>query len=480
MERLGISKDVTTAALRGYAVQNIGLAEFQRQFMPRLRSPVAIAPITCHYSWPKAATLLGLGQNNIRRIKVDFQARMNIDALRVTLRGCLDKLQPVIAVVAVIGTTEESAVDPLCEILSVREDFRARGLNFAVHCDAAWGGYFASLLRGPAGSTTDSLDIPSLALSTYVTKQLDALKQADSVTIDPHKAGYAPYPAGALCYRNAAMRDFVSLKAPVVFHSQSEPTVGIYGIEGSKPGAAAAGVYLAHKVIRPNKDGYGKILSECIWTSTRLYSRLVTMEDPCFKIVLLPMLPSERDNKGTTAIRKERDYIRKHFVDTDNKTLLRLLGRDEKAKKLFRELGSDLVILAYSFNFFDSSGRLNPCPVKFAKLNTEIFKLCSITTPDENLNSKKLIVTASSFTVADYGADFVKRYCKRLGVKMRDDVPLPFLISTTMDPWTTETSRGDFLEVVEDALREAAHQAIGIIDPRQRRKTSARASGHRA
>jgi hypothetical protein len=33
-----------------------------------------------------------------------------------------------------------------------------------------------------------------------------------------------------------------------------------------------------------------------------------------------------------------------------------------------------------------------------------------------------------------------------------------------MDPWTTDTSRGDFLEVVEDALREAVNQAIDQLD----------------
>ena len=85
-----------------------------------------------------------------------------------------------------------------------------------------------------------------------------ALREADSVTVDPHKAGYVPYPAGAVCYRNAAMRDLISLRAPVIFHNQAEPTVGVYGVEGSKPGAAAAAVWLAHKVIRPDRSGYGR------------------------------------------------------------------------------------------------------------------------------------------------------------------------------------------------------------------------------
>ena len=70
-------------------------------------------------------------------------------------------------------------------------------------------------------------------------RQYEALPLADSITVDPHKGGYVPYPAGALCYRNAAFRDAISLRAPVVFHSQTEPTIGVYGVEGSKPGSAA-------------------------------------------------------------------------------------------------------------------------------------------------------------------------------------------------------------------------------------------------
>jgi glutamate/tyrosine decarboxylase-like PLP-dependent enzyme len=483
-----ISTEATTNALRPYAVQNIGLIDFKRQFMRDLKPPVAIAPATCHYSWPKAGSLLGLGQNNILRVEVDLQARMKVDFLRTLLTGCLRDCIPVIAVVAVIGSTEESAVDPLCEILNVRNEFRAKGLNFAVHCDAAWGGYFASLLH--EGMTSNgrhrrrelsktALDVPRLALSPYVSKQLTALREADTVTIDPHKAGYVPYPAGALCYRNSAMRDLISLKAPVVFHSQSEQTVGIYGVEGSKPGAAAAGVHLAHKVIRPDMKGYGKILGECLWTSTRLYCRLVTMDDPCFKIVLLQMLPSERDNEGQTAVDKQRKYIRKHFVDTNNVRLLRLLRKDAKARDLFGKLGSDLVILAYSFNYFTASGQLNCDPRKFAELNSEIFKICSITRPVSNLSSKSLILTSSSFTVADYGRDFVEHYCRRLGVQLQNEIPVPFLISTTMDPWTTDTTKGDFLVTVEKALRGAVHRAIKKVDPDPALRRRASSCQHR-
>ena len=68
------------------------------------------------------------------------------------------------------------------------------------------------------------------------------------MTIDPHKAGFCPYPAGSLLYRNGTMKGFITLAAPEVFHNPDDLNVGIYGLEGSKPGAAACSVLLSHQV----------------------------------------------------------------------------------------------------------------------------------------------------------------------------------------------------------------------------------------
>jgi glutamate/tyrosine decarboxylase-like PLP-dependent enzyme len=458
-----IPVDTITAALEAYTVQNIGLIDFYRRFMSDVPyAPVAMVTTTRHYSWPKGGALLGLGQNNVLGIHVDLQGRMQIPHLVDMLNICLQRHIPVMAVVAVIGSTEESSVDPLKDILDVRETFRRKGLDFAVHCDAAWGGYFNSMLRR-GDVPADDEEVPTFPMSRYVRDQYRAMRQADSITVDPHKAGYVPYPAGALCYRNAAMRDLVSLRAPVVFHSQSEPTVGVYGIEGSKPGAAAAAVYLAHKVIRPDRSGYGRILGQCMWTSKRMYSRLVTMEDPRFKLVVFQMLPAERENRSEREIQAQRDYIRRHFVNTNNANLDKLLKRDAQARRLFMEIGSDQVILAFSCNFVDRTGKWNTSVQQMNALNDTIFSLCSVTNPIPDLNKLDLILTSSSFDPRAYGQPFVDHYARRLGVHPEPGLPVSFLISTTMDPWTTDTSKGDFLETVESALRNAVHQAIDKI-----------------
>jgi hypothetical protein len=144
--------------------------------------------------------------------------------------------------------------------------------------------------------------------------------------------------------------------------------------------------------------------------------------------------------------------------------LLEFLAGTPKARNLFRELGSDQVILAYSFNFKNKAGQWNRDPDKLAKLNNEIFKICSIMDPTQDVNSKLLILTSSDFDVASYGAPIIQHYSKRIGIDNPGNATIPFLISTTMDPWTTDTAGSDFLQVVEDALRSVAYQALDALN----------------
>jgi len=233
---------------------------------------------------------------------------------------------------------------------------------------------------------------------------------------------------------------------------------------------------LAHKVIRPTRQGYGKILGQCIWVSKRMYCRLLTMQDrdpnpsPRFKIVPFQMLPAERAGLGPDAIERERAMVAR-FVPLNNGELLAHLTSHPEEEKLFNELGSDQVILAYAFNFLEpTTGDWNQDPDKLNALNNKIFEICSITAESEDPNSIKLILTSSQFDAEVYGSDFVEHYARRLGLKKPDAKTISFLISTTMNPWTTDTpptpdrpAGGDFLEVVEEALREAVYQAINEL-----------------
>lgn len=173
---------------------------------------------------------------------------MDPKALREKLEDSLQNKRAVYSVVAIIGSTEHGAVDPLDEIVALREEYEQRGLSFLIHADGAWGGYFTSLIRkledyprqGDRTEKGDSSYVPAMGLSPYTEKQLASLQYADSITIDPHKSGYCPYPAGGLCYRDGRQRFLVTWTSPVIYRGTTDAeSIGVFGVEGSKPGAAA-------------------------------------------------------------------------------------------------------------------------------------------------------------------------------------------------------------------------------------------------
>ncbi|KAJ7356265.1 hypothetical protein OS493_026022 [Desmophyllum pertusum] len=93
-------------------------------------------------------------------------------------------------------------------------------------------------------------------------------------------------------------------------------TLGDIGIEGSKPGAAAASVMLANRVIGLHKNGYGRILSECTYTAKMLYCLWVTLaeEDDEFIIETTKPLPPKLERlfrKRAKRVDQEENYWKK-------------------------------------------------------------------------------------------------------------------------------------------------------------------------
>ena len=489
----GLAPAVIEAALSRHSVQALGLVAFHRRYLSEIDAPVLLAPATAHYSWPKSMSLIGLGRESLRPIRVDLAGRMDMVALRAALDACLDAQQPVMQVTAVLGTTEESAVDPLAEIVAIRDEYRAMGMEFSIHADGAWGGYFASLLRAPLAAhgreadSDETVDLlknvtrtqadgwhalmlgdgaraPGIMLGPHVMRQMLALPQADSITVDPHKAGFAPYPAGALCYRNGAMRDMVSFKAPVVFHGGVDPTVGVYGIEGSKPGAAAAAVYLSHRVIRTDRSGYGDLLARCLFNSKRFYAMLVDLEGPDFTVTPFQRLPAEAVPGATASdIAAQRQRIRDHILPLQDADLVASLREDPALFALFRDMGPDLTITTYAFNLVTALG-VNTSPALMNEMNELIYRRLSLQSFNGGvITTTPMFVTSSDFDPALYGQDFVSDFAVRAGVLPQPGLPMSFLISTTQNPWLSEAGGGHVLETLRDVLAETASDAAQAV-----------------
>lgn len=86
------------------------------------------------------------------------------------------------------GTTEYGRVDPIPALGEIAHAAGAR-----LHADAAWGG-FALPFTGHDWSFADA--------------------SVDTMTIDPHKLGRAPVPAGGLLARDAETMDALAVDTP--------------------------------------------------------------------------------------------------------------------------------------------------------------------------------------------------------------------------------------------------------------------------
>ncbi len=296
------SHERVTWALANHSLSTVGYQDYGRRlaldYGDPLPASVILVASTAHYSWEKIIRALGIGSNQIVRIPVDSHFRLDTAALWDTVRSLTRRRVPIMACITVCGTTEESAVDQLDEVLAVRGRAETElGVTFHVHSDACYGGYAAAVTWSADGNRRSAADIRASSgcdwPSELWVRAMTALGDADSVTIDPHKLGYVPYPAGAFLLKERRARELVATDPPYLaptagLDSVQDLYLGRFIFEGSKPGAAAAAVWLSHKVLPLNETGYGHLIEQTAAGARRLYDGLYTADVAPFRVVLLP------------------------------------------------------------------------------------------------------------------------------------------------------------------------------------------------
>lgn len=289
-------------ALADHSLSTVGYQDYGRRlaldYGDPLSASVVLVASTAHYSWEKIIRALGIGSNQIVRVPVDTHFRLDTVALWEQIRTLTGRRVPIMACITVCGTTEESAVDQLDEILAVRARAESElGVTFHVHSDACYGGYAASVTWGADGKRRSAEEIRASVGCDWPGERwmraMIALSGADSVTIDPHKLGYAPYPAGAFLLKEREARELVATDPPYLapspgMDSTEDLYLGRFIFEGSKPGAAAAAVWLSHKVLPLDERGYGHLIERTVAGAYRLHEALRTADLSPFCIPLLP------------------------------------------------------------------------------------------------------------------------------------------------------------------------------------------------
>jgi glutamate/tyrosine decarboxylase-like PLP-dependent enzyme len=412
--------------------------------------PILLVPSTAHYSWPKAAAVLGLGTDGCQHVLVDKAGRMDCTQLRKALdKACKDE-QPILSLVSVFGSTEESAVDPLNDLLQIREEYRrAHGLDFDIHVDGAWGGYFVTCIREafqiqPLPKDTVNMlqaeqspfleDTSTVPLSAYVIQQAQNIRRADSVTVDPHKMGYIQYPAGFVMYGNQDVTNLTTFTGSYI-GSASDPTMGLFGLEGSRPGASPAAVYFAHTCLRPDHTGYGKVICRSLHNTRQLYAALQLFKARNAPFTTATLTPFGGDQA---------------FVDAIFGLPLEKIQSDPALMAVYKEFGPDQNIVDYGFN-----PQGNSSPATYNQFITDVYNKLHVHSDDaqhpDPISSYPLLITVTEFARADYGAEFIDAFASQLGLAQGAE-SLKCLRSTVMSPFVSETQEGSFWPTIQEIL----------------------------
>ena len=161
-----------------------------------------------HSSIDKAVVTLGLGLRGVRHIPVDDALRMDVSRLRDAIAA--DRAAGIrpIAVVATLGTTSTTAVDPVAEIADL-----CREQDLWLHVDAAYGG--------------------AAAVLPEVRPAFAGWERADSIVLNPHKWLFVPIDCSALYTRRPeVLRRAFSLVPEYLTTSDAAPVRNLmdYGV----------------------------------------------------------------------------------------------------------------------------------------------------------------------------------------------------------------------------------------------------------
>ncbi|XP_052085298.1 uncharacterized protein LOC127722682 isoform X2 [Mytilus californianus] len=433
-----------------YSLSSLGWYNFMTMYKLK-EAPVVICSASTHYSLLKAMVLLGLGKDQLIQVPTDEHGRLNAQKLDKVLCDCEERKISVIAVVSIQGSTEFGAMDPLEDIILLRDKYMKKGLYFSVHADAACGGYFSSILRENIDSSFGQ-DNPKekwydSMLSNYTENQLDCLKKADSITIDPHKYGFVPLSAGAICYRNGHLKHFVKLKPSFIDHGFNE-SMGVYGVEGSRQSAAVVSVLLSHNVIGLNKCGYGRILEHCLLCSKLMYCNWLTIAKDDDNFVCFPVMPLPKK----TTLEYAKTFIKKFII---GKTFEEII-QTKNTLEFLRGIGSDTVMTPFLVNF-KRGDVLNDDIEKCNKLNVEIHRRLSLINTRQNNKRKPLAVLRSSMYEDTYPLFYA--YIKDM-LGLKGTAGIEFLLNFAKNPWIVYNNQ---VEMNGSIFRQIVLDTIGLI-----------------
>jgi tyrosine decarboxylase/aspartate 1-decarboxylase len=196
----------------------------------KLDSPEIVVPDSAHYSFDKAADLMGL---TIRRARLNADYSLDLDHYKSLITD------QTIALVGIAGTTALGFIDPLEDIGKIA---RKHGLYY--HVDGAFGGLVFPFLK-QLGHELPAFDLSVPEITSY--------------TVDPHKA-MGIIPSGTILVRDRMLTE-MGYSIPYLAGGALKALT----ITGTRPGASALSFWALMQFL--GMEGFKNITQEC-WDNT--------------------------------------------------------------------------------------------------------------------------------------------------------------------------------------------------------------------
>jgi len=187
-----------------------------------------VAPISTHYSVIKACDLQKL---KLIQTELDDTYHASIDSIQEKVS------KKTLAITVTAGTAALGLIDPIEEIAEIAEDS-----GCFLHVDASLGGFILPFIEN--------------------SKRWDFTVEAvSSMTVDPHKMGLAPIPAGSVLFRDKNMLRTLEMNPPYLNVPSST-------LIGTRSGAPVAAVWTLLSSL--GYKGYRKIIKRCMNLTRKL------------------------------------------------------------------------------------------------------------------------------------------------------------------------------------------------------------------
>jgi len=237
------------------------------------------------HSWAqKAVELFGMGNASLRRVPVDGEFRVRIDALRDMIAA--DRLAGVrpICVIGTAGTVNSGATDDLDALADL-----CAAENLWFHVDGAFG----ALARL----------VPALAPA------LKGIERADSLAFDLHKWMYLPYEIACVLVRDRAMHEATFSVTPSYLTDEGRGVIA-GGLPFADRGVELTRNFKALKVWLSLKaegvDKFARVIEQNVEQARRFAARIVKVPDVvlsapvslnivCFRVAPPSMSPEQQD-----------------------------------------------------------------------------------------------------------------------------------------------------------------------------------------